>query len=116
MGDIAYYGLYPNRAALTLGLEKVTWKMHRFRKIRSLNRWSKRNLKANLLKQSFEDGISPLDPSHFLNYSSYQVKNILCGSVFRSVCQFSSDYSSLHEEMTKKKSNLKTVSLVTTVA
>ena len=68
---------------------------------------------SNLLKESFEDEISPLDPSFFLNYSRYQVKNILCGSKFRSVFQFSSDYSHLHEEMTKKK--LKTVSLVTTV-
>ena len=66
-----------------------------------------------MLKESFEDEISPLDPSLFLNYSRYQVKNILCGSKFRSVFQFSSDYSHLHEEMTKKK--LKTVSLVTTV-
>ena len=39
-------------------------------------------------------------------YSSYQVKNILCGSVFRSVFQFSSDYSPMRGEMTKKK-NLK---------
>ena len=38
-------------------------------------------------------------------YSSYQVRNILCGSVFRSVFQFSSDYSPMHGEMTKK--NLK---------
>ena len=66
-----------------------------------------------MLKESFEDEISPLDPSLFLNYSRYQVKNILCGSKFRSVFQFSSDYSHLHEEMTKKK--LKTVSLETTV-
>ena len=47
----------------------------------------------------------PLDPSLFLNYSRYQVKNILCGSKFRSVFQFSSDYSHLHEEMTKKIKN-----------
>ena len=66
-----------------------------------------------MITESFEDEISPLDPSFFLNYSRYQVKNILCGSKFRSVFQFSSDYSHLHEEMTKKK--LKTVSLVTTV-
>ena len=39
----------PNRTALTLGLGKVTWKIHRFRKIRWPNRSSERNLKANLL-------------------------------------------------------------------
>ena len=49
VGAIAYYGLYPNRTALTLGLGKVTWKIHRFRKIRWPNRSSERNLKANLL-------------------------------------------------------------------
>ena len=53
VGAIAYYGLYPYRTALKLGLGKVTWKIHRFKKIRSPNRSSERNLKANLLNWSF---------------------------------------------------------------
>ena len=40
----------------------------------------------------------------FPNQSSYQINNILlCRSVFMSLFQFPSDYSSLHAEMTKKQ-------------
>ena len=51
-----------------------------------------------------------------LNQSSYQVKNILCSSVFRYV--FSSDLSPLHKgkKKKKKKQEQKTISLVTPVA
>ena len=43
----------------------------------------------------------PLTFPPFLNQSGYQVKNILCSSGLH-VFQFSSDYSPLHEELTKK--------------
>ena len=43
----------------------------------------------------------PLTFPLFLNQSGYQVKNILCSSGLH-VFQFSSDYSPLHEELTKK--------------
>ena len=86
MGDIAHYQLYPEKAELILGSGKFIWNMHRFKKIRSLNRLSKKDLWENLLKESFKDEISPFDPSLFLHQSSYQVKNILSSSVFRSAC------------------------------
>ena len=63
MGDIAHYRLYSNKGALILGSGKVIWNMHRFKKIRSLNRLLKKDLWRNLLKESFKDEISPLDPS-----------------------------------------------------
>ena len=58
------------------------------------------------------------DFSLILNQSSYQVKNIICSSVFRYV--FSSDLSSLHKGKKKKKKKRtkqeqKTISLVTPV-
>ena len=43
----------------------------------------------------------PLTFPPFLNQSGYQVKNILCSSGLH-VFQFSSDYSPLHEELTKQ--------------
>ena len=50
----------------------------------------------------------PLTFPPFLNQSGYQVKNILCSSGLH-VFQFSSDYSPLHEELTKKTKQNKTI-------